>query len=100
MSSSGTTTSASGTVHPGMRERYACSPPRWAHEMLGAMATLAGMPVLVTGAGGFIGGHLVEHLVREGASVRALCRYNSRNERGTLDRIEDEGTRQGGARLG
>jgi NAD dependent epimerase/dehydratase len=41
--------------------------------------------VLVTGAGGFIGGHLVARLVREGAQVRALCRYNSRNDRGTLD---------------
>jgi dTDP-glucose 4,6-dehydratase len=41
--------------------------------------------VLVTGAGGFIGGHLVERLVRDGADVRALVRYNSRNERGTLD---------------
>jgi NAD dependent epimerase/dehydratase len=49
------------------------------------MATLAGRSVLVTGAGGFIGGHLVERLVRDGARVRALCRYNSRNDRGTLD---------------
>src|SRR4051812_16021916 len=44
-----------------------------------------GRSVLVTGAGGFIGGHLVERLVHEGARVRALVRYNSRNERGTLD---------------
>src|SRR4051794_41356753 len=94
MSSSGTTTSASGTVHAGMRQRYACSPARWAHEMLGAMTTLAGMPVLVTGAGGFIGSHLVERLVREGASVRALCRYNSRNERGTLDWIDQRVVRE------
>jgi len=33
--------------------------------------------VLVTGAGGFIGSHLVENLVREGAEVRALLRYNA-----------------------
>jgi dTDP-glucose 4,6-dehydratase len=52
------------------------------------MTTLAGRSVLVTGAGGFIGGHLVERLVRDGARVRALCRYNSRNERGTLDWLE------------
>jgi len=46
--------------------------------------------VLVTGAGGFIGGHLVAELVRRGASVRALVHYNSRNERGTLDWLEPE----------
>ncbi|MGH2896090.1 MAG: SDR family NAD(P)-dependent oxidoreductase, partial [Solirubrobacteraceae bacterium] len=54
------------------------------------MAFLSGRAVLVTGAGGFIGGHLVEMLVAEGASVRALVRYNSRNERGTLDWISPE----------
>jgi NAD dependent epimerase/dehydratase len=48
--------------------------------------------VLVTGAGGFIGGHLVAELVRRGASVRALVHYNSRNERGTLDWLEPEVT--------
>jgi NAD dependent epimerase/dehydratase len=58
------------------------------------MATLSGSCVLVTGAGGFIGGHLVERLVREGARVRALCRYNSRNERGTLDWLEPDVTSQ------
>jgi len=46
--------------------------------------------VLVTGAGGFIGGHLVERLVREDARVRAFCRYNSRNDRGTLDWLTPE----------
>jgi NAD dependent epimerase/dehydratase len=54
------------------------------------MTTLAGKAVLVTGAGGFIGGHLVEHLVRDGARVRAMCRYNSRNDRGTIDWLEPE----------
>jgi NAD dependent epimerase/dehydratase len=50
----------------------------------------SGQPVLVTGAGGFIGGHLVARLVREGARVRAFVRYNSRNERGTLDWLAPE----------
>jgi dTDP-glucose 4,6-dehydratase len=54
------------------------------------MTTLAGKAVLVTGAGGFIGGHLVEHLVRDGARVRAMCRYNSRNDRGTIDWLDPE----------
>jgi NAD dependent epimerase/dehydratase len=54
------------------------------------MASLSGRSVLVTGAGGFIGGHLVEMLVAGGASVTAFVRYNSRNERGTLDWISPE----------
>jgi NAD dependent epimerase/dehydratase len=41
--------------------------------------------VLVTGAGGFIGSHLVERLVELGANVRALVRYNSRNDWGLLE---------------
>jgi dTDP-glucose 4,6-dehydratase len=56
------------------------------------MTTLAGRHILVTGAGGFIGGHLVERLVRDGARVRAMCRYNSRNDRGTLDWLDAEVT--------
>jgi NAD dependent epimerase/dehydratase len=55
-----------------------------------AIARLQGRRVLVTGAGGFVGGHLVERLVRDGARVRALTRYNSRNERGTLDWLDPE----------
>ena len=48
--------------------------------------------VLVTGAGGFIGANLVAQLVRDGAEVRALVRYNSRNDRGALDWLEPEVT--------
>ncbi len=44
----------------------------------------AGKPVLVTGAGGFIGSHLVDRLVAEGANVRAFLRYNSRGDVGAL----------------
>jgi len=40
--------------------------------------------VLVTGAGGFIGSHLTEHLVEEGAKVRAFVRYTGRGEIGML----------------
>lgn len=49
------------------------------------MRNLAGQKVLVTGADGFIGSHLVEALVRKGASVRALVFYNSLNSWGWLD---------------
>jgi len=40
---------------------------------------------VVTGAGGFIGSHLTEHLVRSGLRVRALVHYRSDGTRGWLD---------------
>jgi len=40
--------------------------------------------VLVTGAGGFIGSHLTEALVDQGARVRVFVRYNSRGDIGLL----------------
>jgi len=44
-----------------------------------------GKKVLVTGAGGFIGSHLVESLVESGAEVQALVQYRSDSKRGWLD---------------
>jgi NAD dependent epimerase/dehydratase len=44
--------------------------------------------VLVTGAGGFIGSHLVEELVISGANVYAFVHYNSRNDEGNLRFID------------
>lgn len=46
--------------------------------------------VLVTGAGGFIGSHLVERLVSEGACVRAFVRYTSRGDAGYLSGLPKE----------
>lgn len=46
--------------------------------------------VLVTGAGGFIGSHLVEALVQSGFNVRAFVRYNSRQDWGLLSQIDPE----------
>ncbi|MEI7967454.1 MAG: NAD-dependent 4,6-dehydratase LegB [Betaproteobacteria bacterium] len=51
---------------------------------------LAGKRILVTGADGFIGSHLTEHLVRSGLEVRAFVLYNSFNSWGWLDEAEQE----------
>jgi nucleoside-diphosphate-sugar epimerase len=59
-------------------------------QYLGRVRYWTGRRTLVTGAGGFIGGHLVLALVRAGADVRALCRYNSRGDRGTLEWVDGE----------
>lgn len=54
------------------------------------MSDSIGRPVIVTGADGFIGSHLVEHLARRGCSIRALCLYNSNGSFGWLDDLAPE----------
>lgn len=49
-----------------------------------------GRRVLVTGAGGFIGSHLVEELVRQGAEVVAFVRYTSQGGDGLLSTVARE----------
>jgi UDP-glucose 4-epimerase len=55
-----------------------------------AELSLRDVPVLVTGADGFIGSHLTERLVAEGARVRAFCIYNSAGSAGWLDQAPRE----------
>lgn len=46
--------------------------------------------ILVTGADGFIGSHLVEELVKKGYQVKAFVLYNSFNTWGWLDTLDQE----------
>jgi NAD dependent epimerase/dehydratase len=54
---------------------------------------LASSKIFVSGAGGFIGSHLVEALVRKGCHVRALVRYGSTGTAGWLDGLSAEASK-------
>lgn len=56
--------------------------------------SMAGKQILVTGADGFIGSHLVEKLVEEGQNVKAFVFYNSFNTWGWLDTLPKETMKQ------
>ena len=67
MSSSGTSDVGERDLPRGHGPPYSETRRRLRRWILARDGTLAGRSVLVTGAGGFIGGHLVERLVRDGA---------------------------------
>jgi NAD dependent epimerase/dehydratase len=52
--------------------------------------SLEGKRVLVTGAGGFIGSHLTEALVRAGAKLRAMVHYNGRGDWGQISMLPED----------
>ena len=52
--------------------------------------SLPGKKILITGADGFIGSHLVEKLVSDGYKVKAFVLYNSFNSWGWLDHLDSE----------
>lgn len=52
------------------------------------------MKALVTGADGFIGSHLVEHLIDKGLEVKAFTYYNSFNTWGWIDSFPKEKQKQ------
>ena len=52
--------------------------------------SLKNKKVLITGADGFIGSHLVEKLLLEGCDIRAMVLYNSFNNWGWLDTLDDK----------
>lgn len=75
-----------------LRSRLHSRMPLVQREGSSVSVSWGGRSLLVTGAGGFIGSHLAEELVRRGARVRAFVRYTSRFGAGFLDDLSADVT--------
>ena len=48
------------------------------------------MKIFVTGSEGFIGSHLTEHLLKKNYKLKCLYQYNSFNNKGWLEEIDNK----------
>ncbi len=55
-----------------------------------SMSDLKNKQVLITGAGGFIGSHLTEQLIKSGAKVRVFLRYTSNKRINLLSKLDNK----------
>jgi NAD dependent epimerase/dehydratase len=69
---------------------FHCTIPNFSRLLRPVMVNWQNKKVLVTGADGFIGSHLVEELLDRGAQVRAYVYYNSFNSWGWIDSFSEE----------
>ncbi len=72
----------------GLANEIEKNPPR--STELSGVKNIADLHILVTGADGFIGSHLTQHLLAAGARVKALAWYRPQQDRGWLDEVGEQ----------